>query len=429
MEHTMNINTSDQVLIQKHFDEWAVGSGIQTEIIEDNVHTVLSKREVAYLLGWNCKCDSGWWVHGIDAVTGKDRTFGQFQPDQRVIIGDRVAKYLTPKGHLSQAILLNNRQKADFWQDALRGDCPIYLTEGAKKAASLLQHGKAAIAFTGVWNALVRRKHLIADLALFAKAGRQFFICFDSDQITNKNVQMAVNRLRLVLVDEYHCKVTNVLLPLETKRLDDFLLAKGLPSFEALCVDSKLNTKSVPLPEAVLLAKTLAERKRDSLCFEMASGKWFAYQYEHKAIWTKLNSTELQAIVQQFVDTEYPHAIYSYAYIINVLNLLTPRLKIRELTRPPRTVPFTNGLFFLESCELRDYKPEYYCTTSPVLTYDPSANCEKINEFLTFCTAPNLGNKELLLGILCLALSQTTSYQIFFELIGPGSSGKSTFIN
>lgn len=83
----MNINTSDQVLIQKHFDEWAVGSGIQREIIEDNVHSVLSKKDVAYLLGWACKCDSGWWVHGIDPVTGKDRTFGQFKPDQPVIIG------------------------------------------------------------------------------------------------------------------------------------------------------------------------------------------------------------------------------------------------------------------------------------------------------------------------------------------------------
>lgn len=424
MEHNIILNTSEGVILKKHFDEWAVGSGVKKEIIEDNVQSVLSKQDVAELLGWRCKCDSGWWVHEIDPVTGKDRPFGQFKPDQPVMMGDKVAEYLTPMGLLCQAIFLKNRESPHFWQDALRVDSPIYLTEGAKKAASLFQHGKAAIAFTGVWNALVRRKHLNDDLA-----GRQFFICFDSDQITNKNVQMSVNRLRLVLVNEYHCKGTNVLLPPETKGLDDFLLAKGLPSFEALCVDSELNTKPVPLPEAVLLAKTLAERKRDSLCFEMASGKWFAYEYEHEGIWTKFNSTELQGIVQQFVDTEYPHAIDSYAYVINVLDLLRPRLKIRELTRPPGTVPFTNGLFFLDSCELRDYKPEYYCTTAPVLTYDPSANCEKILEFLTFCTAPNLGNKELLLGILCLTFSQTTSYQIFFELIGPGSSGKSTFIN
>ena len=220
-----------------------------------------------------------------------------------------------------------------------------------------------------------------------------------------------------------------MLWPPESKGLDDFLLAKGLPSFEALCVSENTNTKSIPVPEALFLAQTLAERKRDSLCFEMASGKWFAYEYEHRGIWKKLNSTELQGIVQLFLETEYPKTAFSYAYLINVLNLLRPKLKIQELTRPSGTVPFTNGLFFLESCELRDYKPEYYCTTAPVLTYDPSANCEKILEFLTFCTAPNLGNKELLLGILCLALSQTTRYQVFFELIGPGNSGKSTFIN
>lgn len=169
----------------------------------------------------------------------------------------------------------------------LRGDCPIYLTEGAKKAASLLQHGKAAIALTGVWNALVLRKHLIDDLALFAKAGRQVFICFDSDQNTNRNVQMAVSRLCLVLVNKYHCKVTNVLLPPETKGVDDFLLAKGVHSFELLCVSPSAYTKSSPLPEAVFLSRSLAERKRSSLCFEMASGKWFAYEYEHRGVWTK----------------------------------------------------------------------------------------------------------------------------------------------
>lgn len=133
--------------------------------------------------------------------------------------------------------------------------------------------------------------------------------------------------------------------------------------------------------------------------------------------------------MQQFLDTEYAHTAYSYAYVVNVINLLRPRLKIKQLIRPPRTIPFINGLFFLDSCELRDYEPEYYCTTAPVLSYEPSAGCEKIDEFLKLCTAPNAGNKDLLLGIICLALSQTTRYQVYFELVGPGASGKSTFIN
>ena len=220
-----------------------------------------------------------------------------------------------------------------------------------------------------------------------------------------------------------------MLLPPETKGVDDFLLANGLHSFELFCVDSNVHTKSASLPEALFLAQSLAERKRDSLCFELASGKWFAYEYEHKGIWKKLTNIELQGILQQFLETEYPKTAFSYAYLMNVINFLKPKLKLQELTRPPETVPFTNGLFFLYSFELREYKPEYYCTTTPVLTYDPSAGYEKIDKFLTLCTAPNVGNKELLLGILCLALSQTTRYQIFFELIGPGGSGKSTFIN
>lgn len=79
----------------------------------------------------------------------------------------------------------------------------------------------------------------------------------------------------------------------------------------------------------------MAKRKRDSLFFEMPSGKCFAYEYDLKKIWTKLNSTEIQGIVQQFLDTEYVNTALSYAYVINVLNLLRSMLKVKQLVRPP----------------------------------------------------------------------------------------------
>lgn len=171
----------------------------------------------------------------------------------------------------------------------------------------------------------------------------------------------------------------------------------------------------------------MTEKKRNSLFFKMASGKWFAYELNE--IWTKLNSTKIQGIVQQFLDIEYADTAFSYAYVINVIHLLRPMLKVKQLVRPPKTIPFTNSFFFLDSGESRYYKAEYYCTTVPALPYDPSANCKKIEEFLTLCTVPNPRNKKVVVGVICLSLAQITRYQLYFEFYGPGDSGKSTFIN
>lgn len=107
----------------------------------------------------------------------------------------------------------------------------------------------------------------------------------------------------------------------------------------------------------------MTERKRNSLFFEMASEKWLAYEYELKGIWTKLNlKSKIQGIVQQFLDIDNADTVFSYAYVINVLNLLTPMLKVKQHFRPPKTILFINSFFLLDSGEFRYYKAEYYCT-------------------------------------------------------------------
>jgi hypothetical protein len=128
-----------------------------------------------------------------------------------VQIKGKPAKYLTPKGLKSEPLFLYNKSIPDLCQQVLHSDTDIFLTEGAKKAGSLLRFGKPCIALTGVWNGLVDRKHLKADLALFAKPGRKVFICFDTDQTTNVNVRIAIDALKRAF-EKLNCIVTNVVL-------------------------------------------------------------------------------------------------------------------------------------------------------------------------------------------------------------------------
>ena len=77
----------------------------------------------------------------------------------------------------------------DFWQWVK--DNPhlkITITEGAKKAASLLSAGHLAIALPGIWGGYRSKRNdvdcvpfLIPQLEVFAADGREIIFCFDND--------------------------------------------------------------------------------------------------------------------------------------------------------------------------------------------------------------------------------------------------------
>jgi putative DNA primase/helicase len=414
----------------EHLTEWSKGSGIDAIIIEANVRSYNSRKEISELLGWNVKCESGWFVRGIDPVTGNLRKFGQFKPDSPVYMEGKRVKYLTPKGLKSEGIFLLNPKEPNFWLNVKNSNEPIYITEGAKKAAALLQHRKAAMALTGVWNGLKNREVLIEDLLLFAQPSRQVFICFDSDQVTNPNIRMAISRLKKCLED-HKCKVFNIVLPVDTKGIDDYLLRKSLADFEALCLPNNqaANKKSRSLPEALIVAKGIAETQRDKVLFELAGSQWYLFSQQQEGIWSAVTSIKVQYFVIQYIDSTYREATYSFSYISNVLNFMKPLLMIDELVQPERTVPFHNGLYFLDTNEFKALEPKYYCTFSLPFDYNPQATCAKIDSFLNQCVSPYADMAQVLYGIAGLAVTRNTSYQLFFEMFGPGGSGKSTFIN
>jgi hypothetical protein len=74
-----------------------------------------------------------------------------------------------------------------FWYCVWKHNLPITITEGAKKAASLLSQGHAAIGLPGIY-AGYRSKdehgnpikaHLHKELAIFATPEREIQFCFD----------------------------------------------------------------------------------------------------------------------------------------------------------------------------------------------------------------------------------------------------------
>ncbi|MEM6433228.1 MAG: plasmid replication protein, CyRepA1 family [Cyanobacteria bacterium P01_D01_bin.115] len=132
-------------------------------------------------------------------------------------------------------------EDAQFWQWVERHGLPIAITEGEKKAGALLSQGIAAIAITGIRNAVrtrdehgdrLRRPFLVPDLKRFATKGREVTICFDHEPRQKQRRELDHEIEKIKTHFGYARATTRVLeLPGPEKGVDDYLVAVGGEAF------------------------------------------------------------------------------------------------------------------------------------------------------------------------------------------------------
>lgn len=139
---------------------------------------------------------------------------------------DKSPKYVTPTG-------FGNRLDVNPLGCALVADVskPLWITEGAKKADSLLSHGLAAVTLSGVWN-WRNQAGSLGDWEDVPLKGRTVVVCFDSDAATNPQVRNAMIRLVGWLRSRGAAPVHYLAVPpdvngVPVKGVDDYLAAGG----------------------------------------------------------------------------------------------------------------------------------------------------------------------------------------------------------
>ncbi|NCQ70390.1 MAG: DUF3854 domain-containing protein [Microcystis aeruginosa W13-15] len=151
----------------------------------------------------------------------------------------------------------------------------ILITEGAKKAGSLLTAGYVAIALPGIYSGYRQLKdchgkaidspYLIPQLLPFCGGGRDIVFCFDQDSNpkTIENVRKAIEKTGKLL-GYRGCKVSVARWDKSHKGVDDFIAAKGeddldqvfcdrisldqfkIENFAALTPDAIINERYIP---------------------------------------------------------------------------------------------------------------------------------------------------------------------------------------
>ncbi|AFZ38106.1 hypothetical protein Sta7437_4650 (plasmid) [Stanieria cyanosphaera PCC 7437] len=237
----------------------------------------------------------GWWVSGVDVLNNyNDDLWGQFKPLQPRLSADKgkIIKYEGPPKHPTGIIALKislflwhkiaklNKVKLflspltlrlsdrtapiSFWEWVVNNpEVPLIITEGAKKAASLISLGYAAIALPGIFNGYRQPKDefgrytglakLIPQLQVFAIPGRKIYFAFDKDSkaSTIANVNRAIAKTgKLFTKAGVDVKVINW--RESAKGVDDLIVQHGAEAFhrsysKALSLETWLVRTSVQL--------------------------------------------------------------------------------------------------------------------------------------------------------------------------------------
>lgn len=175
-------------------------------------------------------------------------------------------------------------RSSGFWYCVCKHNIPITITEGAKKAASLLSQGHAAIGLPGIssgyrspkneWGKKIGDSYLADDLAVFATPYREIKICFDYETKpeTKLNIQRDIWKTGSLL-QEFGAAVKVVTLPGPDKGVDDFIVSQGKEAFEKLFVgaisleswhQNQLNNLRFTIKLKDGTVKTIDQQKGDS---------------------------------------------------------------------------------------------------------------------------------------------------------------------
>ena len=264
----------------QHLAEWAE-SKIDSDIIDLNFQSVGQVSAFSFikrhpdrrnggrlddrnLRSYHSLADGGWICTGIDPLTMNPNVWGCLKPNESRWdeINRKAIKYEHPhnfptelfclratyriglKIAKTQSILAESEyldrmgdvdpstEDRDFWQWVK--DNPhlkITITEGAKKAASLLSSGHLAIALPGIWGGYRSKRNdvdcvpfLIPQLEVFAADGREIIFCFDNDikPRTIANVNNAIAKTGKHL-ERKGCKVSNINWTAPYKGVDDLI--------------------------------------------------------------------------------------------------------------------------------------------------------------------------------------------------------------
>jgi hypothetical protein len=179
------------------------------------------------------------------------------------------------------------------------------------------------------------------------------------------------------------------------------------------------------------LAEKIATAWQETLLYDVRRQRWMAYGAIQSGIWGALAEVEVYDRVRRAL-TPLVRDGFSWSLLQGVERLLRTWLK-GELPEPSRDwLPFPNGALHVPTLTLQDHTPERGFTWCLPFAYTMLATCPTIDAWLLEAqdqdTDGVAARVQVLLAYLKAIVTGRTDLQKFVEVIGPGGTGKGTYL-
>ncbi|RTR26284.1 hypothetical protein EKG37_21680 [Robertmurraya yapensis] len=213
--------------------------------------------------------------------------------------------------------------------------------------------------------------------------------------------------------------------------------SKGISWFKRMYLETrneeKTEEKKNSFPEYYVEKNGELKLKPDRLAFKIIEDEDLlyandaVYRREKGGIYKEMQSKDRQKMIKnRLIPGEA-----RFSQIKEVDSLIVPELETDEgILDPNRSkgkINFQNGVLKLDTCTISEYPETYRTAIQLNVAYDPHQDCPKFKKFLEEVLDPeDILTIQELSGYL---LTAETQAQKAFVLVGPGQSGKSTYIS
>ena len=416
----------------------------------------------------------------------EDGTVWQIKPSRPMVSANgKVQKYLCPTGSPTgpylpavpqrARLMLKVPSEGSFW-DHIEADTTktIVLTEGGKKALSLISNGILAIALTGCEGSTIKlpdgESILDPRLARFFKGDRTIVIAMDSDvnPSTVSNVSRSIDKLASRIAAHNPECIVKVAKwePKDGKGADDVIAGRGAnfmrdvikgarrlsisPTFlEPTSPDAiYTETKQGPRLKAINLLTEIVQLHIKDIAWDLETSQFWQYSKLYTGVWSPLDfkGVEVCALIDATLRALTPpdkalewtdKTVKSIASLLagrsigqKIGAVYNPAVTDRDGNQLPRLIPMVNGVLNAETRELLPHCPTFGHTHRLPYAYNALALAmPKTREYLDFSQDGDEKRVQCLRAFLkALITGQASSFQRFLEVIGAGGTGKSTFV-
>jgi putative DNA primase/helicase len=163
-----------------------------------------------------------------------------------------------------------------------------------------------------------------------------------------------------------------------------------------------------------------------NVLFDSKINNWFYYE---DGVWRASygGNNTLKSIDAALQDLTQPIG-FSMNYLKSLGELASIRLSIEAWNRDKKLIPFKNGVLDTQTKQLHPHQPEKHLTWQIPFDYNLSATCDPILAWFNEICEGDTAKIEILRAFLNAAVTGKAYLQKYLELIGPGGTGKGTFL-